>query len=255
MITRAKRKKTNYTHIWNSAINDEALDWKDLGLLVFLLSKPDDWVVSTKHLAAQRKTGIDGIKSSLKSLRAAGYVELQKLGSGHTNWIVHDTARSENPKVENPPLALEPEVENPSEGKSTPLVNTDLPLVITEIVVFENFWIKYDNKKDKLTAERAWKKLNLAQQTKAIEVIDQFKKSVKQGLSLPYPATYLNGHRFDDDLTPAPILDAKGNPTVRAAQPKPFVTLEHEKKGFKKATPKRSLKDELKDIKARGAAA
>jgi len=70
-ITRNKRAN-NFT-INNNLLNDNRLDWKSLGLLVYILSKPDDWKVSVKYLATQRKTKRDGVYTALREIIAAGY--------------------------------------------------------------------------------------------------------------------------------------------------------------------------------------
>lgn len=144
MIVRSARSQ-NFTITSNAILEDSALDWRDVGLLVYLLSKPDYWKVSTAHLASVKKTKIDGVKASLKALRAAGYVQLKKLSTGHSDWHVFDMPQLvdlddeqpapnvEKPKVDYPSEAIEkPKVDYPSEGKSTPLVSTEYKQVRTD---------------------------------------------------------------------------------------------------------------------------
>lgn len=70
-------------------------------------------------------------------------------------------------------------------------------------VSFDDFWQAYGNKKSKPTAQRAWKKLKPEQQKAALDAIPAFKASLPEWHELPYPASYLNQHRWEDDLTPA----------------------------------------------------
>jgi hypothetical protein len=72
-IKRLKREK-NFTVVGNEILEDKNLEWNDLGILVFLLSKPDDWSVSTKHLQTLRKSGRDSIRASLNRIIDAGYM-------------------------------------------------------------------------------------------------------------------------------------------------------------------------------------
>lgn len=131
MIVRGVRSQS-YTVISNAIMEDPNIDWRDLGLLVYLLSKPDHWKVSTTHLASQRKAGIDAVRGSLKALRIAGYVVMQKNGDGTVDWVVFDS----------PQKLDEPELEKPKQGKTLTgknpnrenpaLVNTDIQTVSTD---------------------------------------------------------------------------------------------------------------------------
>jgi len=144
MIIRSIRTQ-KYTVIPNLIIEDKNLDWKELGLLVFLLSKPDEWEVSVHHLARQRKAGRDAVLNMLKALRDAGYVEMKRKAEGGVDYIIYDTPQNrKKPQWENPEVATEstdpkpekPLTENPTMGKATNglsghIVNTE-DLVITE---------------------------------------------------------------------------------------------------------------------------
>ena len=78
---------------------------------------------------------------------------------------------------------------------------------------FDAFWQAYPNKKAKLDAQRAWKKLrpNAPLQTRILADVAQRRLHHKEWLRgfIPYPATYLNGHRWEDDITPP---DATASP-------------------------------------------
>lgn len=66
---------------------------------------------------------------------------------------------------------------------------------------FDAFWSAYPLKKGKGTAERAWHKYNPDLQTvlKAIEAQKQTDQWTKDGGKfIPYPATWLNGKRWED---------------------------------------------------------
>ncbi|MGE0636010.1 MAG: hypothetical protein AB7G44_03475 [Bacteroidia bacterium] len=66
---------------------------------------------------------------------------------------------------------------------------------------FETFYNLYAYKTGKLEAERAWKRLNEADKVKALERINKFKQFCNsKNTALPYPATYLNKRRFEDEL-------------------------------------------------------
>jgi hypothetical protein len=128
MIVRGERSGS-YTVVANEIINNSDIDWRDLGLLVFLLSKPDHWEVSTTNLANERKAGVDAIRTSLKALRDAGYVVMRKNSDGSVDYVIFDT-----PQVKSG--CNEPKLEKPKQGKSLTgkKPNRENPaLVITDI--------------------------------------------------------------------------------------------------------------------------
>ncbi|MGB4498918.1 MAG: hypothetical protein WBI40_09470 [Methylococcaceae bacterium] len=124
-IIRTKRP-TSFTVINNDLINDTRLDWRDLGLLTYLLSKPDNWEVSVAHLQKERKTGRYAIYESLKNLTAAGYVK-GRAKQGGFEYEVFDVPTihlAENHDAENHD-AENHRRENPPQVNTEYLTNTD----------------------------------------------------------------------------------------------------------------------------------
>jgi len=72
-IIRAKRD-THFTVMANDVIFDDRISYRALGLLTFLLSKPDGWETDSDRLSAGRKEGRDAIRSAMNELKAAGYL-------------------------------------------------------------------------------------------------------------------------------------------------------------------------------------
>ena len=76
---------------------------------------------------------------------------------------------------------------------------------------FGAFWIKYPRKTAKQDAEKAWAKLkpDADLQSILITAVDRQAKSLDWtkdgGKFIPHPATWLNGKRWDDQLTAAPL--------------------------------------------------
>ena len=67
--------RANFTIIRNATIEDTSLSWEARGMLVYLLSKPDNWVVNTKHLATQSPTAKrERVLKILAELEAHGYL-------------------------------------------------------------------------------------------------------------------------------------------------------------------------------------
>lgn len=113
------RKRVNpYSQIDNKMINDERLKAESLGVLVYLISKPQDWTISMKQLQNRFNFGREKMQSVTKNLEDCGYLIRVKpqneLGQFiGTSWDVTDeptngnsdgakTRQSEKPTVGKP---------------------------------------------------------------------------------------------------------------------------------------------------------
>jgi hypothetical protein len=130
MIVRSKRSK-HFTVIDNGVLEDDRISFRAKGVLVFLLSKPDNWKVSERHLARTGQEGVTAIRAALKELEQAGYIERRRLqgAGGLFEWesVVFDTPRFDTPA--SAPKAPEPCSENRS-ADSEPCsenLSTDTP--------------------------------------------------------------------------------------------------------------------------------
>jgi hypothetical protein len=66
--------KNKFTTLSNKLAQNNALSLRARGLMLYLLSLPDDWKVHVNHLVKIMLEGRDAILSSLKELKQAGYV-------------------------------------------------------------------------------------------------------------------------------------------------------------------------------------
>lgn len=108
-----------YTVVPNAIMNDEQLTGDVLGLLVFLLSKPNDWQVSIASLAATgRFGGKNKLSRDLGTLRKAGYAGLRRFADGSTEWIIRDDPDPQNGD-------MEPHPQNPKEAFGDVLQSTE----------------------------------------------------------------------------------------------------------------------------------
>jgi predicted transcriptional regulator len=90
-----RRKHTaNFTTIGNALFNDERLEADEMGILAFLLSRPDDWEVRRPALARRFRIGRDSIKRIMLNLMCAGWVVARRTrlpnGTFHTIYEVRD---------------------------------------------------------------------------------------------------------------------------------------------------------------------
>ena len=116
--------RERYTTIDNESIRDDNLSLKALGLLVKLLSLPDNWEFSENGLdAIFKKDGQASIRSGLKELEDFGYLSRYKVRDRKgritkVEWEIFEKPQLENPNLENPSM------DNPSLG-NRPQLNTN----------------------------------------------------------------------------------------------------------------------------------
>ncbi|WP_434359854.1 hypothetical protein NF212_06340 [Parasalinivibrio latis] len=131
-IIRVKRPN-HFSIISNAVFADNQLSFQSMGLLSYLLSKPDDWTVSVDHLVkvtegTSKKTGREGLYNILKELKHAGFVHVQKHASGKVTYTVHDEPHPDKPDKENPdegmPDTADPDEAKPNQAEPT-LLNTE----------------------------------------------------------------------------------------------------------------------------------
>ena len=75
----------------------------------------------------------------------------------------------------------------------------------TQLTEFERWWEIYDYRKARTVAERAWLKIDTSLYSEILEHSEQLVKVThKDGTfpSRPYPATYLNQRRWEDEIIP-----------------------------------------------------
>ena len=92
--------RKNFTIIANETLSDSRLTWEARGLLGYLLSKPDDWRVSVKHLMKESPSAKkDKLYALLNELREHGYADLETEHDGGgkfagTVWVIYDSPQS-----------------------------------------------------------------------------------------------------------------------------------------------------------------
>jgi hypothetical protein len=78
MIIRREHRR-NYTTIANELINDDRLSYEVLGLLLFLLSLPDDWEIHVNQLRRRGRIGRPRMYRILNQLQQAGYLRHDRI--------------------------------------------------------------------------------------------------------------------------------------------------------------------------------
>lgn len=125
-IIRTKREH-NYTVISNKVYDKNQLSWQAMGLLGYLLTKPDNWQVMVAELVnvtkdTKKPTGNNGVYNIINELKEKGFISVRKNSDGSTDYTVYDEPIQQS-SHENPNQA------NPNQAKTT-LVNTDIQQVL-----------------------------------------------------------------------------------------------------------------------------
>lgn len=88
MTTIRVAKRRRFVVVDQAAIDDARLSYRARGLLVYLLSKPDDWSIDSESLAADSpKEGRDAVRTTLKELETCGYFRRQRRQVEGGRWI------------------------------------------------------------------------------------------------------------------------------------------------------------------------
>ena len=111
-------KETDYTVLDNGIFRDKNLSLKARGLLVTMLSLPENWNYTIEGLTVILKDGKDSIRSALKELEEAGYLVRNRIRNDkgqltETEYNVYERSvknpenkgfqpKSENPTLDNP---------------------------------------------------------------------------------------------------------------------------------------------------------
>lgn len=121
------RHTADYLVVPNSIFRDKRLSLRDIGLLCFMLSLPDEWSFSAQGLSCSVELdGLAAIKKSVKSIENAGYLRrTKKRASGGRMdgyiWEVSDAPLfcTVSPLVDSLSTEIPPMVLPPTETPST----------------------------------------------------------------------------------------------------------------------------------------
>jgi hypothetical protein len=74
-----KDKDNPYLMLNKHCLQDASLSWKAKGILVYLLSLPDDWQIYENEIQTHATDGKDSLATGIKELIAAGYIERKRI--------------------------------------------------------------------------------------------------------------------------------------------------------------------------------
>ena len=80
-------KTKNYSVISNEFIRRKDLSWKAKGILTYILTLPDDWVININEIMTHATEGEKAFRSGWKELKDAGYVNRYPVRDKKSNKI------------------------------------------------------------------------------------------------------------------------------------------------------------------------
>ncbi len=168
--------------------------------------------LSTKRSEAGKKGGLKAKRDTRDNLLKQKEEKEEKFCSGKTTSKIQANSEYE---IEN---ENESEYENKIDNDADYCIGKETDRTLQELR-FTAFWGAYPNKKAKQAAWKAWQKIKPTTELfeRIMAAVDNAKKSEDwardNGRYIPYPATWLNGGRWDDELTKAPpnTANAKKN--------------------------------------------
>ncbi len=140
-IIRTKREH-NYTIVSNKVYDKNQLSWQAMGLLGYLLTKPDNWKVMVAELVnvtkdTKKPTGKEGVYNIINELKEKGFISVRKNSDGTTDYTVYDepSLNTGEPNQGEPnqgePNQGEPNQGEPNQGEPT-LVNTEYKQILKD---------------------------------------------------------------------------------------------------------------------------
>lgn len=97
-IIRRVKKERAFSQILNELINNKQLSYKALGILTYILSKPDDWQVYNSDLIREGTDGKESVRTGLLELKEKKYIQRYRVFNKKTGSVHHwETLVSETP--------------------------------------------------------------------------------------------------------------------------------------------------------------
>ena len=235
------KNSSNFTVFPNKVLQGLNYCLEALGLFVYLASLPPAWTFHKSHLSASCNIGANKLDKLLKVLAHHNMVSVQQVRDAQgrfahfdvqifdgSDFISHENNDlenrvqpfNENRGTVNGAMVLEPI--NTINKKETKNIKQKL-LSASEDARdrFGEFWAAYPRKVNKMRAAKIWKSQKLDERaTEILADISKRKALDAQWLQLqyiPHPTTYLNGQRWEDEITPhAPIAQNVQKPNYPA---------------------------------------
>lgn len=187
-ILRRNKKEYSFTQVDNKIPENKNLSWKAKGILIYLLSRPDNWEFNKSDIIKRATDGGHSTDSGLEELKKYGYLKIKKTKDkeGKFNgwiWIVNElpTRNPENPTFGKPEFRKTTPYTNKNNNNTNNIKN-----IKKEIIeyFFKRKGFDYSDKEFKIVS-KSYKKTasnlleisNLKEIKKAIDVLANWAES------------------------------------------------------------------------------
>jgi uncharacterized phage protein (TIGR02220 family) len=75
---RVYKESGNFVTVHKDFIHDDNISWKAKGILLYLLSRPDDWQIYETELINHTSDGRDSLRTGIKELEKVGYIKRER---------------------------------------------------------------------------------------------------------------------------------------------------------------------------------
>ena len=261
MVKFRTHKKNNYTIIDNKLIYDNTITAKSKAVVIYLLSKPDEWNTNIRDIAKNFKDGYDSIKSALVELEKAYYLDRKKLrqsdGTFITEYNVYED-KTQHPKNLN---YLKDAIQS---GKSTPIqsgkstsgksthnistINSKTKKLYKK--EFDIWYSLYDKKVTKKQATSYWDRNITSEQL--IDKIMNHTRMYVQNTDKQYrldPLRYLRNEKYEDEIIIKEKSQADREKELLAdAEERMHKQIEKQNEYWKKAEAESASPEEISEI-------
>jgi len=183
--------------------NHEKNQWEWMGNKFEV--EPGQFITSLDSLAKESGKGIStqNVRSAIKRFEKLDFLTNKSTKEGRLiticNWETYQQLKDEINKPDNKGLTNGQQRGN---KVVTPNKNDNNDKNETSInIPFDEFWNLYDKKMgDKSACEKKWQKLKDSDRSKIISTLPDFKQQFSEKQYQPFPATYLNQKRWNDEI-------------------------------------------------------
>ncbi len=96
IVRTPKDKNNHFVQADKELINNKNLSAKAKGIMLYILSKPDNWSVYESEIAKNMNDGVKSIRSGIKELMEHGYIERKQRRCSGGKFIGYDYTVYEN---------------------------------------------------------------------------------------------------------------------------------------------------------------
>ena len=190
-----KQVETFYTtYDW---MVDIGLSSNDLNLYALIYSFTREgkfWMASRSYLAKRIGCSVITVYKSIQFLQDNGLLEKREVMKGNVLSVEYkaikklNTNNKDNNKYNN------------KENNNNSSLRSELNIAHDD--GFDEFWMAYDYKKSKATAQKAWRNLSKKDREAAMQGVEPYKQDCRRcQRSMQYAATYLHKRTWEDDFT------------------------------------------------------